>query len=278
MTRFAVCFLLVFGQLAFGGLLAIALPPFFKVERGFYRSSAAVYLSAALLTAIGFGFLAYGGTRPGAPAGSSLWIVTIVWILFCIAVSVYLVTLYIELDYLRARVYSLGLAIGLVGVLAGSFVLEPTGFGIIVAIGYAATAILSSLMLGFASAAMLFGHWYLIDPNLPVDYLRTMVRFLGWALILDLGALLLIAATLALFGSSGASLALKNLFASDWVLLLMRMLLGPVASLALTWMTWQTLKIPQTMAATGLLYIAVMSVLVGEFLGRFILFRTALPL
>jgi hypothetical protein len=32
------------------------------------------------------------------------------------------------------------------------------------------------------------------------------------------------------------------------------------------------------MAATGLLYIAIMSVIVGEMLGRFILFRTAVPL
>lgn len=38
------------------------------------------------------------------------------------------------------------------------------------------------------------------------------------------------------------------------------------------------LEIRQMMAATGLLYIAVMSVLVGEMLGRFILFRTAVPL
>ncbi len=37
-------------------------------------------------------------------------------------------------------------------------------------------------------------------------------------------------------------------------------------------------EILQTMAATGLLYIALMSVVVGEMLGRFILFRTALPL
>lgn len=43
-------------------------------------------------------------------------------------------------------------------------------------------------------------------------------------------------------------------------------------------MTWQTLKVPQTMAATGLLYIAVMAAIVGEMLGRFILFRTAVPL
>jgi len=277
-TRFAVCFLLVFGQLAFGGLLAMALPPFSKIERGFYRSSAAVYLSAAILTAVGFGFLAYGGTRPGAPTGLSLWIVTLVWLLFCLVVSIYLVTLYIDLDYLRARSYSIGLALGLIGVLMGSLALEPAGFGTMVAISYGVTAILSSLMLGFASASMLFGHWYLIDPNLPVDYLRTMVRCLGWVLIIDLAALLLIVTALALFGPVGASLAVRSLFDSNLVLLLMRLLLGPVASLALTWMTWQTLKIPQTMAATGLLYIAVMSVLVGEFLGRFILFRTALPL
>jgi len=69
-----------------------------------------------------------------------------------------------------------------------------------------------------------------------------------------------------------------NLFDADAVLLGMRMVLGPVVSIILAWMTWQTLKIPQTMAATGLLYIAVMSVLVGELMGRFILFRTALPL
>ena len=256
----------------------MSLPPFFKVERGFYRSSAAVYLSAALLTSIGFGFLAYGGVKPGAPSHSTLWIVALVWLLFCLVIAVYLFTLYTDLDFLRARAYSVGLALGLVGVLIGSYALEPSGFGAITSIGYGLTAILSSLMLGFASGAMLFGHWYLIDPNLPVEYLRTMVRFLGWSLILDLGALVLIAAALALFGSSGATMALKSLFDANLVLLLMRLLLGPIASLALTWMTWQTLKIPQTMAATGLLYIAVMSVLVGEFLGRFILFRTALPL
>jgi len=277
-TRFAVCFLLVFGELAFGGLLAIAVPPFFKIERGFYRSSAAVYLSAGLLTTVGFAYLAYGGTRPGAPTASFLWTVTIVWLMFCLGVSIYLLTLYIDLDYLRARSYTLALALGLAGIVLGSTALRPAGFGTIAAAGYAIAAVLSSLMLGFASAAMLLGHWYLIDPNLPVDYLRTMVRALGWVLIIDLGALLLIVAALAIFGSFGASVAARSLFDSNLPLLLMRILLGPVASIALTWMTWQTLKIPQTMAATGLLYIAVMSVLVGEFLGRFILFRTALPL
>ena len=42
-------------------------------------------------------------------------------------------------------------------------------------------------------------------------------------------------------------------------------------------MIWRTLQIPQTMAATGLFYVAVLTTVVGEFLGRFLLYRTALP-
>ncbi|HYA34702.1 MAG TPA: hypothetical protein VEF03_03735, partial [Candidatus Binataceae bacterium] len=72
--------------------------------------------------------------------------------------------------------------------------------------------------------------------------------------------------------------AVASLFDSHAGLLSARIILGPVATGALIWMCWHTLKIPQTMAATGLLYIAVLSVLVGEMLGRFIMFRTALPL
>jgi len=43
-------------------------------------------------------------------------------------------------------------------------------------------------------------------------------------------------------------------------------------------MIHRTLQIPQTMAATGLFYIAILFVMVGEILGRLILFRTSLPL
>ena len=82
----------------------------------------------------------------------------------------------------------------------------------------------------------------------------------------------------AILGSAGAAAAVHDLFASHMGLLAVRVLLGPIATIVLVWMCWQTLKIPQTMAATGLLYIAVMSVLVGEMLGRFIMFRTAIPL
>ena len=54
-------------------------------------------------------------------------------------------------------------------------------FGLLVAC--ALTAITSALVLGLVSGAMLFGHWYLIDLEMPVDYLRTFVRLLGIVLV-----------------------------------------------------------------------------------------------
>ena len=61
-------------------------------------------------------------------------------------------------------------------------------------------------------------------------------------------------------------------------LLLLRVALGPVAALAMSAMIRRVLAIPQTMAATGLFYIATLAVLVGELLGRYFTFRTGLPL
>jgi hypothetical protein len=189
----------------------------------------------------------------------------------------YLATLWTENGRLRARLYALALAAGLMALVANVVVLEPASFGIVAGAMYALTAITSALVLGLVSGAMLFGHWYLIDPNLPVDYLRTFVRLLGLALVADLIALMLAIGLIAI-GSGPGFAAIRTLFDSDLALLATRLVLGPIATLVLVWMCWQTLKIPQTMAATGLLYIAVMSALVGEMLGRFILFRTAVPL
>jgi hypothetical protein len=269
---------LVFAELAFGGMVAIAVPPFFQVERGFYKSSAAVYLGSGIIAAVGFVLLAMRPPEPMAPAAFALWIVAGLWILFCAAVGVYMLTLWTDLGLLRPRSYVISLAIGVVGVITTALVLKPPAFGPLAVAGYALSALFSSAVLGLASGGMLFGHWYLIDPNLPVDYLRTIVRLLGIALVAELIGLAVIVAILGLLGGHASTSAVATLFDSDSMLLGMRLVLGPVVSILLAWMTWQTLKIPQTMAATGLLYIAVMSVLVGELMGRFILFRTALPL
>ena len=46
----------------------------------------------------------------------------------------------------------------------------------------------------------------------------------------------------------------------------------------IAWLIQRTLQIPQTMAATGLFYVAILFVMVGEMLGRLVLYQTGLPL
>ena len=268
---------MVFGELAFGGIFALSIPPFFKVERGFYKSSASVYLAAAIVTAVGLGCLALRGGGPEGPGAESLWVAAVLWMLATLSLAGYLYTLWTEHGLARARLYLASLSLGLIAVIAGVIILMPRGFGVVGAVTYALTAVTSSLVLGLTSCAMLFGHWYLIDLEMPVDYIRSFVRILVVVLIADLVALGLAVALPLLAGGAGSH-AVDELFRAHLGLLAVRIILGPVATIILTWMCWHTLKIPQTMAATGLLYIAVMSVIVGEMLGRFILFRTAVPL
>jgi hypothetical protein len=259
-------------------MFALAIPPFFKVERGFYKSSASVFLSSGLIAAIGLGWLAIRGGAPDGPTAMALWIAATLWTLWIVVTSVYLYTLWNENGALRSSTYTLALTTGMIAVIANVLLLKPRGFGFAADIAYSITAITSSLALGLVSGAMLFGHWYLIDLEMPVEYLRSFVRILGVVLVADVIALLLAIALMAIPGIAGTGSPVGALWDSHAGLLAVRMILGPVTTIVLIWMCWQTLKIPQTMAATGLLYIALMSVIVGEMLGRFILFRTSIPL
>jgi hypothetical protein len=84
--------------------------------------------------------------------------------------------------------------------------------------------------------------------------------------------------TAMLAGALAPGEPLHRLVTEHRSLFLLRVVLGPLAAYALAWMIGRTLDVPQTMAATGLFYIGLLAVVVGEILGRTILFRTALPL
>ena len=147
---------MVFGQLSFGGMLAMAIPPFFRVQRGFYKSSALVYIGAALVNVVGLGILATRGTEPGGPAAVSLWVSCALWILFCGAAGAYLFTLWNEAARLRARAFASALALGLLAVSINALILKPESFGIIGSVAFVLSAFFASAVLGLSSCAMRF--------------------------------------------------------------------------------------------------------------------------
>jgi len=125
------------------------------------------------------------------------------------------------------------------------------------------------LLLGFTMAAMLLGHWYLVQPKLPIDELkRTTLVWLG---ILGFRCLTTSWLSYQYLSQFSEIEIYRHLFSTtEGLFLLMRVLWGLVFSLTIGWMVWSSVRIRSTQSATGLLYVAVLSVTVGEILHVFL--------
>jgi hypothetical protein len=128
----------------------------------------------------------------------------------------------------------------------------------------------SGFLLGATTAAMFLGHWYLNSPTMELAPLRRLLLAMGAAVILQAVV-------------SAVGLACELMFAdritTQWLLfVLLRWLFGLVGVAVLTWMAWRTLEIPNTQSATGILYVAVIGVFVGELMAALLSAESAVPL
>jgi hypothetical protein len=274
MDLFPRTFLLVFFQLCVGGFFSLSIPPFHEVDRGYYKSSAAIYLLFGVLAVVGR--LALWTGKP-APPGAVEIVEVALWIVVVIAATVYLWTLWSEPIVLRARLFAATLLFGMLGLIVSAVSYAPSGSAVSVLV-YPLSFLVSALLLGGASAGMLLGHWYLIDRDLSLDPLNRILRFYVGCLVVQ-SLVFAIGSLLLWIGGGAEGRAAFDLLAGDHPLLLLsRIAVSPAGAAVLAWMIHRTLQIPQTMAATGLFYIAILAVMVGEFMGRYILFRTGIPL
>jgi hypothetical protein len=117
----------------------------------------------------------------------------------------------------------------------------------------------SGLLLGAVTTAMLLGHWYLNTPTMELAPLRRLLELLAGAIVMR-----------ALVAAIGVAIVVsgKSLSTADWTFLTLRWSSAIVAPLILTKMTWETLKIPNTQSATGILYAGVIVVFVGELVAQ----------
>lgn len=274
-TVFAHCFLLVFGQLAVGGFFALGQLPFHDIERGFYKSSAAVFLTSGVFISVGELTLAW---RPAPEAGSAGPLEAALWTIFTLSACAYVASLWGDPYCRRALTYLATLALGTVALVVSAIGFSPAPACSLETVLYPASFLVSALLLGSTASGMLLGHWYLIDVGMPLAPFLRMWRLYRTSLVLQLVTLALSLALLSVGGGSATSSALHDLWSEHRELLWTRLGLGPLPALVIAWMIWRTLQIPQTMAATGLFYVAVLTSVVGEFLGRFLLYRTSLPL
>ncbi|HEX5471384.1 MAG TPA: hypothetical protein VFW73_05835 [Lacipirellulaceae bacterium] len=132
------------------------------------------------------------------------------------------------------------------------------------------SAATSGLVLGLTFAAMLLGHWYLNAPGMELAPLRRLLVAAAVAVVVQ-----------SLVVGSGLVMAIsaQQSVSFGWLLfILLRWSFGIAGVIALLWMAWRTLDIPNTQSATGILYVAVLGVFIGELTGLLLSAESAYPL
>jgi hypothetical protein len=275
MQAFPTSFLLLFLQVALGGLFALAATPFHELSRGFYKSTGGVLFVIGALGLLGKADLYRGATGSGATTGATIELM--LYAAFILSFALYLYSLWGERTVFRARLFTLSLFFGLIALSVSSRSFYQAPFPSVEMLLYPASFIFSALLLGSVTVGMLIGHWYLIDTGQTIEPFIRIFKFFFLALMAQTAFFLILPALLYFFGSADTARHLSEVWENHTILLFGRLLTTQLGSLVLSFMIWRTLKIPHTMAATGLFYIAMLGVFVGEILGRQILALTSVP-
>jgi hypothetical protein len=143
----------------------------------------------------------------------------------------------------------------------------------------AAGLVLGAFLFGGVIWAMNLGHWYLVSKSLPFGLLVRATEALA-ALVLARTALALVAlGGLARASRGPAGDAFADLVdpMRDGFFFGSRVLWGLAAPLVLAPFVVKTARMKSNQAATGLLYVGVVFVLVGELLAAYLTLRSGLP-
>jgi len=131
-----------------------------------------------------------------------------------------------------------------------------------------AGALSSVALLGSVNLAMLLGHWYLVVRGMAIDPLKRLTIATLAATI----AKIVVVAIAIVAGGAWYEVAVRQ-----GIFFWMHAGWGLLGPLLLYPMVWGTVKIRSTMAATGILYVDVVAVVIGEVLGAWLSAMVHLP-
>jgi hypothetical protein len=171
---------------------------------------------------------------------------------------------------LRIGTVAAAIGVGLLGLIA--YQISPPAWSFF---GVLLSVLIGAFVLGFANESMVLGHWYLVSPKLPGKPLQELTFLLLVFIALQF-VIVVLNASIPVRDAPDSSAVLAGSLGSNPAFWL-RVGVGLVFPLALAYMAWQSSREHAMMSATGLLYILVGAVFVGELLGRGILFVTGAP-
>jgi hypothetical protein len=142
----------------------------------------------------------------------------------------------------------------------------------------AANGLAAAALLGVVIVAMILGHWYLVKWRLPVTHL---VRF-SLMLAVAVGARAAVLVAGLLLAGAASPLGIGGFFEAVVVdrafFFWQRIFFGLLGPAVFAYMVHETARIRSTQSATGILYIAVIFVVIGELLARYLAVSGAGPM
>ena len=266
-------FYLVFSQLAVGGFVLLFLVPKGLVGANFYRLMGSIYLLVSGLSRCAdlvlhrqpVTFLNFFGFWQNP---ESVLVISFVLILL-----IYTLSWWFKVPLFTQLLFFAGVICGATWIVLSaqrySEIVQLPGEMFLLPLQFLAAAVL----LGTVHSGMWFGHWYLVTPDLPVIYLK---RF-NTVLLYTLSGMALLLCLNIFFRQQSTNIVPFNLFYQ--IIFGMRLLIGIAGTLLLYFITWDCLRpksvardvLGATRAATGFLFIAIITVFLGEFCSRFLL-------
>ena len=272
-------FFFLFSQLGVGMMLTLLFISPRSIGNSFFKFAS---LTAAILLGVtlGFNFLFPSPVRAGQ--------LPVIFLVISAALTV-IYNRVVDIDKFRAA-YALlvgATATGLFSVVADALafnrlmlirgpvftVVEDWKNWLLLVNNLAATALLGSVML-----TMVFGHWYLVIPQLSIDPLKRLTKVLIAAIAIRIVTIVASFAAFELKQAIPLAAVFRELFVQQGIFFWPRVIFGVLVPIVLAAMIWSTVKIRHTQAATGLLYLAVVALLFGEFFSKFLLFAVSIPL
>lgn len=264
-------FFFLFSQLGVGMMLCLFFISPRVIGNSFFKFAS---LTAAILMGVvlGFDFIFPSPVRDGRLPVILLLVSTILTILYNRVVDVKKFTAAFAL---LVGACSTGLLSIIVDSMKFKGLLELGGWdhSMLVIGNVAATAALGSVML-----TMVFGHWYLVIPGLSITHLDRLTKFLMFTIVIRTLTIILTCMVVQSTRAIAIGAVVSELMFHQGIFFWPRMLFGVVVPIVLTVMIFSTIKLKHTQAATGLLYLAVVALLFGEFFSKFLLFTAKVSL
>ena len=247
---------LVAMQMAAGGLPLLWIVRPHEFGPGFFRTMALVFLSVGLTGAYAMTWPAQMASLAGVSA-----ILVALWI---VLVALYAAVLWRNEPNPHPPVFFAACWIGLAHVVIEAFATPvKSGCAALTPVVFLSSA----LVLGLTLTGMWLGHYYLTSPSIPLGPLRRFGRTYLVAMALHTALILLVTLIHLFDGASPIRSALGVDNFQD-VLSWVRLLVGIAGPMVLAWMIDETAKLGANMSATGLFYLALAQVMVGELIGR----------